>query len=445
MNHRISSVMTVLLYCAVGVCCAVVGLHLLLRLPSAPVIGPAQALPVDFIWGVSSSAFQSEGGDIDSNILRENKQSIDPGKKLQDAYGSSVDFRHRYREDIALAKQLGVNTYRIGISWARIEPLKGQIDATELAYYDDVIAALKQAGIQPLITLDHFVYPGWVADQGGWTNARTLDDFMKYADLIARRYHGDVRWWLTFNETPAYMVIDIVARASGLGGAAAIRQNIISAHRLSYELIHRLDPHAMVSSNIPWTGDTTVSRLVQEATNWAFLNQISDRMDYVAVDYYASDLLALLGDSSAWYPDPPGLYRVLRYLSKRFPQLPLLVTENGMATDNGEPRADGVRREDALRDSVYWVQRARANGINVIGYMVWSLTDNFEWGSYTPRFGLYTVNVMRDKSLVRIPTAAVPAYRKIISEQGVPAEYRPVLPPERPVNPPKAIPLSPGH
>ena len=432
MKRTLRVLSKVLLVATVGLGCAWVALGWALRLPPAPAVAPARPLPADFLWGVSSSAFQSEGGNVDSTSLRANAASIKAGKPPQDPIGNSVDFRHRYREDIALARGLGINTYRISISWARVEPRRGQVDVAELAYYDDVIAALKEAGIQPLLTLDHFAYPGWVADQGGWINPRTVDDFVHYADLVAQRWHADVRYWLTFNETAADMCIDIADRASGVGDAGAIRRHIVSAHRRTYELIHRMDPQALVSSNIPWMGDTTLSRLVQEATDWAFLDQIADRMDYVAVDYYASDFTDLTKGNAHWYPDPPGLYRALRYLGARFPGLPVLVAENGMATADGKPRDDGVKREDALRDSVYWVQRARADGVPVIGYMVWSLTDNFEWGSYSPRFGLYTVNVLTDPTLARIPTAAVPAYAALIAGRGVPDFYRPVLPAERP-------------
>jgi beta-glucosidase len=97
-----------------------------------------------------------------------------------------------------------------------------------------------------------------------------------------------------------------------------------------------------------------------------------------------------------------------------------------MPTDDGKPRADGYTRSDHLRDHVYWVLRAKAEGVDVIGYNYWSLTDNFEWGSYRPRFGLYTVDVLDDPALARKPTDAVRTYREIIAADGLPAGYRPV-------------------
>ena len=391
-----------------------------------PVVA-AQALPADFMWGVSSSAYQSEGGDVDSNWSRWNAS-----QPTQDRYGKAIDFRHRYREDVALARDLGVNTFRLGINWARIEPKKGQIDQAELAYYDDLILAIKQAGMKPLVTLDHFVYPGWVADQGGWVNPQTVDDFLKYANLIVGRYQADVDLWITFNEAAFGVGGEKNIRQLSWSDTGHVRDNIAAAHRQAYDLIHRLDDHATVTSNIYWMGDRFGSGAINGLLDWTFLDLVADKCDVIAVDYYAADIPKVMraGVETHWnWPvDPAGLYRALKMLQARYPDKPLLIAEIGMSTQDGAPRADGTKREDMIRDTVYWTQRARADGVNVIGYMVWSLTDNFEWGSYTPRFGLYTVNALKDPELKRIPTAAVPAYKEVIRNHGVGADYRPVLP-----------------
>lgn len=390
-----------------------------------PVVALDSRMPADFIWGVSSSAFQSEGGNVDSNWNRYNDSHPE-----QDRYGRAVDFRHRYRDDIALAHDLGINTYRIGISWARIEPQKGRFDDAELAYYDDLMLALKQAGIAPLITLDHFAYPGWVADQGGWKNPQTVADFVAYTRLVAQRYHADAHLWITFNEAAFLMPGEISVQKLGVRDSLAMRDHLTQAHRQAYDVIHQFDANAVVTSNIVWMGDHFGDGLMRGLTNWMFLNGIEDKCDVIAIDYYASDVFQAMraGAHWKWKPDPAGLYRALKILKSEYPDKPLLIAETGMATENGKPREDGVKREDVLRDSIYWTQRARADGVNVIGYMVWSLTDNFEWGSYTPRFGLYTVDALGDPSLARVPTAAVPAYRRIIGDGGVGNDYRPVLP-----------------
>ncbi|WP_428312708.1 family 1 glycosylhydrolase [Hydrocarboniphaga sp.] len=381
-------------------------------------------LPADFIWGVSTSGYQSEGGHVDSNWDRYNAAT-----PSQDRYGKAVDFRHRYREDIALARDLGCNTFRIGINWARVEPRRGEFDETELAYYDDVLLAMKQAGIATLITLDHFVYPGWVGDQGAWTSAQTCADFVRYSQMIAQRYHADVKLWLTFNEAAFFTLIEWKYRKMKWAQVRLMRQHLISAHRQVYDLIHSLDTSAMVSSNIVWCGRGWRSVLLQRFTDWLFLDGIADKMDCSAFDYYYHGVTKELLAGRIWEvdPDPSGIAHAIRKLARRYPKIPVLIAENGMPTDNAQPRADGIRREDVLRDSVYWMQRARDEGNQVIGYLYWSLTDNFEWGKYGPRFGLYSVDVLGDPELRRVPTAAVAAYREVILANGVAGDYQPVI------------------
>ncbi|NDV09478.1 glycoside hydrolase family 1 protein, partial [Rhodococcus sp. IEGM 248] len=119
----------------------------------------AAPLPDDFLWGVATSGFQSEGSSPDSNWRRYS----DSGR-THDAIGTSVDFRHRYTEDITRAADLGVDVFRFGVEWARLQPAPGVWDDTELRYYDDVVHEITSRGMTPMITLDHWVYPGWVAD-----------------------------------------------------------------------------------------------------------------------------------------------------------------------------------------------------------------------------------------------------------------------------------------
>lgn len=411
-----------ILFCVV----VVLALYLFLRMrpPAHIPETAAPPLPSDFIWGVSSSAFQSEGGHVDSNWSRWNDSQPE-----QDRYGKAIDYRNRYRGDIELARELGVNTYRMGVNWARLEPRKGQVDPSELAYYDDQILAIKQAGMAPLLTLDHQVYPGWMLDQGGWVNPESVSDFVKYVQLIAERYRNDVRLWITFNEGVFLAPHEMNTRKLGWRDAARVRRHTIAAHRQAYDLIHRLVPDATVTSNVYWLGDRFGSGVLNGISDWMFLDQIADKVDVIGVDYYVADVPGAIRarDFWRWPLSSAGLYRTLKLLQKRFPGKPLLIAEVGMATKNGELREDGKTREDFLRDTIYWTQRARQDGINVVGYMVWSLTDNFEWGSYTPRFGLYTVHALADPELKRIPTAAVEAYRRAIREHGMGSDYRPVL------------------
>jgi beta-glucosidase len=286
---------------------------------------------------------------------------------------------------------------------------------------------MRRRGIQPLITLNHWDYPMWVYDQGGWTSKKTVQDFLAMTRVIAKRYARQTRWWLTFNEEFFFELIEKSDYPLTDAQVPLMRANLIAAHRGAYDAIHRYDRDARVSTNYAWPGRGGFARIETDE----FMNAVADKMDYVGLDYYypAYDQVAPLVDLAAgtsWrIPDEPfGMYTALQSLHAHFPRLPVLITENGMPTDNGKPRTDGVTRQDLMRDTLYWVQRARADGVPVVGYMYWSLTDNYEWGTYRPRFGLYRVDVTTDAKLVRHPTAGVPAYRRLIARRGVPGDYR---------------------
>lgn len=373
-----------------------------------------------FYWGVATAGFQSEGSAPDSNWARYVATS-----GSVDAYGNATDFRHRYAEDIQLAADMGVNTFRFSVEWARVEPRPGVWDQQELAYYDDVIAHIRAAGTTPMVTLSHWVYPGWVEDRGGFADPRVISDFTDFAGKIVQRYRNLGVLWVTFNEPVTFLGKELQIGALNPLLVPVWQADLVQAHRRVYDLIHQLDPTAKVTSNQAfYTG-------FNAATDLVVLDQIKDKVDFVGLDYYYGASLDNLTAVNAaggqvWNVklQPEGIYDALRYYANRYPNLPLYIVENGMPTDNGQPRADGYTREAALRDSIFWVQRAKADGMNVIGYNYWSITDNYEWGSYEPRFGLYTVDVTTDPSLTRRPTAAVPVYRQTIAEGGVPAGYQ---------------------
>ncbi|MEV6878624.1 family 1 glycosylhydrolase [Amycolatopsis sp. NPDC051128] len=380
-----------------------------------------------FFWGVATSGYQSEGSAPDSNWRRYEQAKT---SSIKEPYREAADFRHHYAEDIDRAKQLGVNVFRFSVEWARIEPRPGQVDQAELAYYDDVVRHVRAAGMRPMITLDHWVYPGWIVDQGGWDTDRTRDAWLANARRVVERYKGLGALWITINEPTVYLQQEI-----SNGGLAAWKSpwmlsRMVQAHRAAYDLIHSSDPGALVSSN------TAFIPAVQGVLDASFLDHVRDKLDFAGVDYYYGASLDNISAAHAangefWKvtPQPDGIYYALKYYARKFPGLPLYVVENGMPTDNGNARPDGYSRSNHLRDHIYWVQRAKADGMNVIGYNYWSLTDNYEWGSYQPRFGLYTVDALTDPALTRRPTDAVAAYRQLIAGHGVPAGYTPVRPP----------------
>ncbi len=142
--------------------------------------------------------------------------------------------------------------------------------------------------------------------------------------------------------------------------------------------------------------------------HWVYPGWALDKLDFIGIDYYYGLSVDKFWDVKL---QPEGIYYALRSYHNRFTRLPLHVVENGMATDNGKPRDAGHTRGDDVRDTVYWPQRAKADGMNLIGYHYWSLTDNYEWGSHRVRFGLYTVDVLTDPALIGAPRTPSPHTR----------------------------------
>lgn len=393
--------------------------------PAAQADTRVPPVPPDFHWGVATAGFQSEGAPPDSNWRRYTERKT---SEVKDPYGNAVDFRHRYPEDIARAKDMGVNTFRFSIEWARVQPKPGVWDEAELGYYDDVMHRIEAAGMTPMPTLTHFVHPGWVVDQGSWTNPATIDDWLRFAHEVVGRYRGRGALWITFNEPTQYTQHE--QRNGGVNAfqTGTMTRNLITAHRRGYDLIHRLDPSGRVSSNLSYLPPP-----LQGFDDAQFLDKVHDKLDFIGIDYYyglsLDNASAIHGANSEFWkirPQPDGLYYALKDYQRQYPQLPMYVVENGMPGDDGKPRPDGYTRSEHLRDHLYWMQRAMAEGVRVMGYNYWSLTDNYEWGDYRSRFGLYTVDALGDPALTRKPTDAVAAYRDSIAAGGVNPEYVPV-------------------
>ncbi|MGW5379559.1 family 1 glycosylhydrolase [Nocardia sp. NPDC003999] len=392
---------------------------------------PGRELPAfgrDFLWGVASSGFQSEGHAPDSNWSR----FIASGGTA-DPYLDSVDFARRYLTDIDLAARLGVRVYRVGIEWARLQPAPHAWDEAAFGFYDDVIARIVAAGMRPMLTLDHWVYPGWAVDRGGWRDPGMVEDWLANMRKVVQRYASRDPLWVTFNEPVAYVGTELRTGGIGVDEAPVMLDRIAQAHNEIYDVIHGYRPGAQVTSNLGYVAGA------ETEVNQPIVDRISAKLDFIGLDYYFAPLPqtgeAAQGGAEGGPPmwelpvHPEGIYYALRHYARRFPGRPLYVVENGLPTENGQVRPDGYTRADHLRDTVYWLQRAKADGMNVVGYNYWSLTDNYEWGSYAPRFGLYTVDVLTDPTLARRPTDGVDAYARLIRAGGVAPDYRPTRAP----------------
>jgi beta-glucosidase len=253
-----------------------------------------------------------------------------------------------------------------------------------------------------------------------------VNDWLKNARFVVDRYAHYDPMWITINEPFAYFLREMKIGALTPLDLPVFADRLAKAHAPVYDYIHAKQPGAMVSSNVAFIPG------LEPLLDGLFLNRFGKRLDFVGIDYYYSVAPTQLRTlysfvDQFWKADASadGIYYALQYYAQRFPKLPLYIVENSIPTEDHKPRSDGYLRADHLRDIVFYLQKAKAKGMKVMGYNYWSLTDNYEWGSYTPRFGLYTVDVKTDPTLTRVPTPAVDAYRAIIADGGVPASYQP--------------------
>lgn len=414
--------------------------------------------PAGFIWGAATAAHQVEGNQDNTltqwekdNALRLSEEAegkfknivpdwerikpeaTDPANYIS---GIADDHYNRYEGDLDLAKQIGLNAYRFSIEWSRIEPVKGQYSEEALNHYRQMIAAVKERGMIPFVTLWHRTQPKWVMEQGDWLNQQTITDYAGFVEFTVSRLGGEVDYWMPFNEPVLHIIAGYVEgkmppQQAGFPKANEALNNMISAHNKAYEVIHRVDSNAKVAStqalqygearpNTPV--NMALAKLVNYLTNHRFLDATKDAHDFIAVQYYGPvayklttkglniDRTPVSGERSdlGWDIYPASLYEVLKDMSKRYDK-PIIITENGLA--DGEDRL----REDYILDHLYWVKKAIDEGVPVQGYIHWSLMDNLEWDSgFWPKFGL--IEVDRDNNLTRTIRPSVEAFSQVIRQ-----------------------------
>ncbi len=393
------------------------------------------AFPKHFLWGAATSAHQVEGHNHNDWSEWEKLGLVKNGEHS----GRASGHYERFREDFAIAKKIGHTAHRFSIEWSRIEPRPGAFDMDALAHYRDVLVELRRQAIEPMLTLWHFTHPIWVRDLGGWTNRTTVDAFGRFVELVVEQLGSQVDYWVTLNEPTVYTSQGYLGgnwppqRQNLVVAWQAIR-NLVTAHRLAFQIIHRRFPHARVGvannlnhfrpSRPGHPLDHGLTRFADFWHNRWFLNQTYDTVDYLGLNYYfdhpirfklgglnrmfepAADPHLPISDLG-WAIQPAGLGRVLESL--RAYQLPIIITENGLAD------AEDKLRAGFIRDHVAQIEHALKRGVDIRGYFYWSLLDNFEWrDGFTPRFGLVEIDYPTLKRTVR-PSAQ--AYRQLIQEK----------------------------
>ena len=436
-----------------------------------------QGLGPNFLLGVATSAYQTEGGNHNDWTAWEAGRYPDGRPHVTDGATAqrADDSWNLWRDDVRALEQLGANVYRLGVEWSRLEPSEGAWDATAAARYREILVALRAAQprpIAPMLNLYHFTLPDWVVARGGWEWPGAPAAFAAFAGRVADAFGDVVDQWCTLNEPNVYVTKGFLSADWPPGvhdprRAGRVMAQLLQAHGLAAAALRQHDrvdadgdgapariglAHNVIVFDPASSGplDTLVARIADHFYNLTVPEALSSgrirvtlpmkvdidepapalkgSLDWLGVNYYTRHVVRSHlsretpyevvvnperpHNDMGWEIYPEGLERMLEKLAPY--GWPLLVSENGIAD-----RA-GTMRPDFIRAHVYALDRARAKGVNVIGYMHWSLMDNFEWShGYEGRFGLFTVDFAGDPTLARRPTPAVATFQQLARNIGL--------------------------
>ena len=389
---------------------------------SAAVTMPDES-SVPFLWGAATAGHQIEGNNVASDIwlLEQVKPTL-----FSEPSGDACDSFERWHEDIGIARSLNLNAYRFSIEWSRVEPAERQVSFSALEHYRRMVVACREAGLAPILTLSHFTSPRWFAAKGGWLHHDAPAAFARHCERVIRHLGDGVSHVVTFNEpnlqllgewgrtpdpatrkTMADMLV-AAARASGsdrfsllnAGDAARMVAPVLEAHRLARKAIKAVRPDLPVGMTlaIPDDQGSGANSLLEDkrAKVYAPFFALTRDDDFLGVQTYSRSLIGPDGPlpvpegaemtqtGDEFYPEAIGAS--IRYAYAQT-GIPILVTENGLATEDDSQRARFIAGATAS------VIEARSDGVPVIGYLHWSLLDNFEWfAGYGPKFGLVAVD-----------------------------------------------------
>lgn len=358
-----------------------------------------RSFPDGFLWGAATAAHQIEGNNLNSDWWQLEQ---DAAPHVQPS-GDAVDSYHRYEEDMRLLANAGFTAYRFSVEWARVEPAPGKFSRAELAHYRRMIDTALRLGLTPVVTLHHFTHPRWFGAHDAWLRDDAVDLFTRYAGEATAILDG-VEWVCTINE-PNVVALNHGALAEVAAGRpypfdalpdTKIGAALIEAHRAVAPLVRQA-----TGAKVGWTvanqalvpapGGEAKHAEVQRIWEDMYL-EASTEDDFVGVQSYTSQLVDENGivphpedpgnTLVGWAYRPDALAIAVRHTRDVVGDVPIVVTENGIATPDDERRiAYTTGALQGLRDAI-------EEGVDVRGYLHWSLLDNFEWGRWEPTFGL---------------------------------------------------------
>jgi len=386
--------------------------------------------PDGFYWGAATSSHQIEGDNHnDWSEWEKSSQRIEQlrkeGKASSDFIsGKACDSYRRYEEDFDIAQKLNHNIHRFSIEWSRIEPEEGKFNQEAIDHYKRLIDALRKRGIEPIVTLWHFTNPIWFSVKGGFLNKKSPEYFTRYVKYVVDNLRNEVGLWITFNEATT-----VCAGMSYLKGIwppqhksifefLRVRKNFLKAHILAYQEIKKIYKERDKSNVSSPPSDTShnvrvglvennpvfiygkfaqffgIGKVFNRFWNRWFFSRALPYYDFIGLNYYTIKRFGKsyrilpkqdVAEEMDWEIYPRGIYTVLKSLKKL--KKPIFITENGIADSND------LKREKYIKDHLYWVKEAINEGVDVHGYLYWSLLDNFEWHhGFSPRFGLVEIN-----------------------------------------------------
>lgn len=409
----------------------------------------AYHFPPGFLWGASTSSHQVEGDNRQSDWWE-----YEQAGRVPHLSGDACRHYELFERDFDLARSWGHNAHRLSLEWSRIEPAEGTWNLDAVSHYRAVIRALSERGLEPIVTLHHFTNPAWFSRRGGWRRRDSATLFARYVEHAAAHLGGSVKYWLTINEPTVYVMQGYIngewppgLKTAWTGAVRAFR-NLARAHRVAYEVLHRTRRGVMVgfAHSAPVIQacdpgrrrDRLAAKVRDLILNRVFFDLIgaggpSPRsLDFIGINYYTRNIVrsrgwglgALAGRACAldhhpdhgpistmgWEMYPAGLHSTLERFSRY--GVPLLVTENGIATD------DEALRRQFLIQHLDSAGQALANGVDLIGYLYWSLMDNFEWAlGTTAKFGLAAVDFATQ---ARVPRPCVEDWSRVCRENRLP-------------------------
>lgn len=437
---------TIALFLFVSICTGCSHIH---NTTTAQNLPQEFTFPKDFLWGAALSSHQCEGNNFNNDWWQWEKHLPKTVRS-----GLACDHWNRFEEDFKLAQSLGHNAHRFSLEWSRIEPQEGQFDSVAINHYRKVIHSLKNKGIMPIVTLNHFSIPLWFAKHGGWLQENSAEIFADYVQKMAEELGADVHYWITINEPTtyaykSYLVGDWPPAERSLEKAAKVIQNLAKAHALAYEKIKQT--YAQKNWQNPMVGiaqqaivfapcsknsigDRISANLRNKMINHLFVRALvrgklsypglfnirlakAKTLDFIGLNYYTREyvryrglgLSEILGNqcilkdasrntskknSLSWEVYPRGLYIFLKEFAKY--KLPILISENGMCTNDDSERSEFITAH--LKETA----KAMNEKVVVIGYLYWSLLDNYEWSEgFAPRFGLIEVDYKTQERKIR--------------------------------------------